>query len=94
MSDSGFGDHYQQALRTLDSLIGHLLDKVDERRRLHPQEYWLVIISTDHGRDYWGKSHGSASEQEKSIFIAHWLPDDSEERACGSTVTGQGRAMD
>ncbi|QJQ08857.1 hypothetical protein A3L25_005300 [Pseudomonas putida] len=72
--DSGFGDHYQQALRTLDSQIGHLLDKVDERRRLHPQEDWLVIISTDHGRDYWGKGHGSASEQEKSIFIASNKP--------------------
>lgn len=72
--DSGFGDHYQQALRTLDSQIGHLLDKVDERRRLHPQEDWLVIVSTDHGRDYWGKGHGSASEQEKSIFIASNKP--------------------
>ena len=72
--DSGFGERYQQSLRTLDSQIGHLLDKVDERQRLNPQEDWLVIVSTDHGRDYWGKAHGGMSEQEKTIFIASNKP--------------------
>ncbi|MCE1041660.1 alkaline phosphatase family protein [Pseudomonas monteilii] len=72
--DSGFGERYQQSLRTLDSQIGHLLDKVDERQRLNPQEDWLVIVSTDHGRDYWGKAHGGISEQEKTIFIASNKP--------------------
>ena len=72
--DSGFGERYLQSLRTLDSQIGHLLDKVDERQRLNPQEDWLVIVSTDHGRDYWGKAHGGISEQEKTIFIASNKP--------------------
>jgi len=72
--DHGYGEHYQQALRKADSQIGRLLDKVDKRRRMFPQEDWLVIVSTDHGRDYWGKGHGSASEQEKSIFIASNKP--------------------
>ncbi|WP_426809547.1 alkaline phosphatase family protein [Pseudomonas sp. WOUb67] len=72
--DNGYGDRYEQALRKADSEIGRLLDKVDQRRRMFPQEDWLVIISTDHGRDYWGKGHGSASEQEKSIFIASNKP--------------------
>ncbi|MCE7763408.1 hypothetical protein GQL56_12215 [Pseudomonas putida] len=72
--DNGYGDRYEQALRKADSEIGRLLDKVDQRRRMFPQEDWLVIVSTDHGRDYWGKGHGSASEQEKSIFIASNKP--------------------
>ncbi|MFF7061047.1 alkaline phosphatase family protein [Pseudomonas sp. NPDC008258] len=72
--DKGYSDSYQQALRKADSQIGRLLDKVDQRRRLFPKEDWLVIVSTDHGRDYWGKGHGSASEQEKSIFIASNKP--------------------
>jgi len=72
--DKGYGEHYQQALRKADSQIGRLLDKVDKRRRMFPQEDWLVVVSTDHGRDYWGKGHGSASEQEKSIFIASNKP--------------------
>ncbi|CAI3795229.1 hypothetical protein GLGCALEP_01237 [Pseudomonas sp. MM221] len=72
--DNGFGERYEQALRKADSEIGRLLDKVDQRRRMFPQEDWLVIVSTDHGRDYWGKGHGSDSEQERSIFIASNKP--------------------
>lgn len=72
--NEGYGQRYLQALRKVDIEIGHLLDKVDQRRRMFPQEDWLVIVSTDHGRDYWGKGHGSVSEQEKSIFIASSKP--------------------
>lgn len=72
--DQGYGERYQRALRKADSEIGRLLDKVDQRRRMFPLEDWLVIVSTDHGRDYWGKGHGSASDQEKSIFIASNKP--------------------
>ncbi|MEN5140349.1 alkaline phosphatase family protein [Pseudomonas juntendi] len=72
--NQGYGERYQQALRKVDSELGRLLDKVDQRRHMFPQEDWLVIVSTDHGRDYWGKGHGSASEQEKSIFIASNKP--------------------
>lgn len=72
--DRGFGDRYQRALRKVDNQIGQLLDKVDERRRRYPQEDWLVMVSTDHGRDYWGKGHGGLSEQEKTIFIASNKP--------------------
>lgn len=72
--DGGFDAHYQEALRQADSQLGQLLDKIDERRRNHPREDWLVIVSTDHGRDYWGKGHGGVTEQEKSIFIASNKP--------------------
>lgn len=71
---AGFGERYQRALRNADSRLGRLLDKVDERRRSHPQEDWLVIVSTDHGRDYWGKGHGGVTEQEKTSFIASNKP--------------------
>ncbi|EKT4528755.1 alkaline phosphatase family protein [Pseudomonas putida] len=71
---TGYGERYAQALRKADSEIGRLLDKVDQRRRMFPQEDWLVLVSTNHGRDYWGKGHGGASEQEKSIFIASNKP--------------------
>ena len=70
----GGNSPYLQALRKADSEIGRLLDKVEQRRRMFPLEDWLVIVSTDHGRDYWGKGHGSASEQEKTIFIASNKP--------------------
>ncbi|BBH44523.1 alkaline phosphatase family protein [Pseudomonas sp. KU43P] len=67
---SGFGERYQFALRETDNRIGRLLDKIEVRVKEHPQEDWLVIVSTDHGRDFWGKGHGGVTEQEKTVFIA------------------------
>jgi len=67
---SGFGAAYHQALRDVDARLGRLLDKVKERRAQNPQENWLVIVSTDHGRDIRGVGHGGTSEQEKTLFIA------------------------
>ncbi|WEZ87760.1 alkaline phosphatase family protein [Pseudomonas sp. NyZ480] len=72
--DHGFGARYQQALQNADSRLGRLLDKLDERRHKHPLEDWLVVVSTDHGRDYWGTGHGGVSEQEKTVFIASNKP--------------------
>jgi hypothetical protein len=67
---SGFGPAYQFALRETDNRLGRLLDKVEARAYKHPQEDWLVIVCTDHGRDYGGAGHGGVTEQEKTVFIA------------------------
>lgn len=72
--NEGFGAHYQEALQNTDGRLDRLLDKLDERRRLHQQEDWLVIVSTDHGRDASGMGHGGETEQEKTIFIASNKP--------------------
>ncbi|MDZ3996116.1 alkaline phosphatase family protein [Pseudomonas sp. Teo4] len=71
---NGFGARYQEALQNADTRLGRLLDKVAERQRKHQQEDWLVIVSTDHGRDYRGMGHGGVTEQEKTIFIASNKP--------------------
>jgi hypothetical protein len=71
---SGFGPAYQFALRETDDRLGRLLDKVAARADKNPQEDWLVIVCTDHGRDYWGSGHGGVTEQEKTIFIASNKP--------------------
>ncbi len=67
---SGFGPAYQFALREADNRLGRLLDKVKARAYKNPQENWLVIVCTDHGRDYEGTGHGGMTEQEKTVFIA------------------------
>lgn len=68
--ESGFGEQYTNALRAADERLGRLLDKVEERARLNPDEDWLILLSTDHGRDATGHGHQGQSEQEKTIFIA------------------------
>ncbi|WP_369992270.1 alkaline phosphatase family protein [Pseudomonas xanthosomatis] len=70
----GFGQAYQLALRETDDRLGRLLDKVEERANKNPHEDWLVIVSTDHGRDATGKGHGGQSLSEKTIFIASNKP--------------------
>ncbi|MGY4523991.1 hypothetical protein ACVWZT_000805 [Pseudomonas sp. TE21394] len=70
----GFGPAYQLALREADQRLGLLLDKVEERANEHPQEDWLVIVCTDHGRDEQGSGHGGVTEQEKTVFIASNKP--------------------
>ncbi|MFJ4064995.1 alkaline phosphatase family protein [Pseudomonas sp. NPDC089996] len=71
---SGFGPAYQVALREADEKLGRLLDKVAARAQKNPQEDWLVLVCTDHGRDYWGSGHGGVTEQEKTVFIASNKP--------------------
>lgn len=72
--EHGFGTAYDEALRVADRRIGQLLDHVEARSQRSPAEDWLVLISTDHGRDLSGRGHGQQSEQEKTIFIASNKP--------------------
>ncbi|RWU25722.1 hypothetical protein DM813_06515 [Pseudomonas alkylphenolica] len=68
--DSCFGQAYNDALQVVDNQLGQLLDAVEARAQSKPEEDWLVIVSTDHGRDTLGCGHGAQSEQEKTLFIA------------------------
>lgn len=67
-----FGDspEFHAAIFHTDSLIGKLYGVVKEREaRLH--EDWLVIATTDHGRDAeTGKNHGGQSDRERATWIA------------------------
>ena len=71
---SGFGPAYQFALGEADARLGRLLDKVEERAYKNPQEDWLVIVCTDHGRDQSGSGHGGVTEQEKTVLLASNKP--------------------
>ncbi|BBM02183.1 alkaline phosphatase family protein [Microbulbifer sp. GL-2] len=69
---SCFGDRYNQSILTSDSQLGALLDAVDTR--IAAGEEWLVMVTTDHGRDTRGCGHGSQTTSEKTIFIGSNLP--------------------
>jgi len=63
---SSLSDEYRTAIETADRQVGLLLDAV-RARTTYDQEDWLIISSTDHGRDDEG-GHGGESEKELTIY--------------------------
>ncbi len=66
-----FGDSPQQkdALKIMDGNLGMIWDAVRKRQASHDED-WLVIVTTDHGRDAkTGKEHGEQSERERTTWI-------------------------
>ncbi|RDH46752.1 alkaline phosphatase [Zooshikella ganghwensis] len=69
----GFGQAYDDSIIRSDNRLGMLLDAVAQREQVFA-ENWLVLVTTDHGRDFMGKGHGGQTKQEKTIFIASNKP--------------------
>lgn len=44
-----------------DLHLGYVLDKIKYREEHFPDEDWLVLVVTDHGRDTEGCGHGHHS---------------------------------
>ncbi|CAL2104821.1 Metalloenzyme domain-containing protein [Tenacibaculum sp. 190524A02b] len=65
---SGFGSLYNDAVRRADTRVGTIV-KAIEKRANEKNEDWLIILSTDHGRQSNGYNHGGQSGTEKTIFI-------------------------
>jgi hypothetical protein len=66
-----YGDSEQmnQAVSDLDQQIGQVYESIQYRMK-HYQEDWLIVITTDHGRDpITGKDHSEQSERERTIWI-------------------------
>lgn len=67
-----FGDSDRQAaaVKLMDTRVGAIWTAVTERQQMH-QEDWLVIVTTDHGRDVeTGRHHGGQSDRERTTWIA------------------------
>lgn len=66
------GDSPQQiqALEWTDGLVGKIWQSVKNRMSKHNED-WLIIVTTDHGRDVLtGKNHGGQSPRERTTWIA------------------------
>ena len=66
-----YGDGLQMndALIKLDTQIGRIYDAITYREKKY-REKWLLIITTDHGRDeLTGKNHGGQSPRQRSTWI-------------------------
>lgn len=72
-----FGAAYDRALVQADRALGTLLAEV--RARAPQGEDWLVLVTTDHGREPpRGCHHSAQTRQEKEIFIASNQPMNAE----------------
>jgi predicted AlkP superfamily pyrophosphatase or phosphodiesterase len=65
----GDSDRFHDAIRMMDKQMGRLWEAVQYREK-NFKEDWLVVITTDHGRDPKdGKGHGGQSDRERSTWI-------------------------
>lgn len=60
-------DEYRAAIARADRHVGRLVEAV-RARPAYAREDWLILVSTDHGRLWYG-GHGGESEEERTIFI-------------------------
>lgn len=51
-----------------DQLLGKMLDAIEKSNQSTSIE-WLVLITTDHGREKSGRRHSKQTTQKKTIFI-------------------------
>lgn len=66
-----YGDSREQdtAVQYLDKQMGHLYEAIEYRQKKF-HENWLIIITTDHGRDAKkGHNHGGQSQRERTTWI-------------------------
>ena len=66
-----YGDspEFAAAVQFMDQQTGKIWRAVQEREAAHDED-WLVIVTTDHGRDAaTGKDHGEQSERERTIWV-------------------------
>ncbi|HRE67652.1 MAG TPA: alkaline phosphatase family protein [Cyclobacteriaceae bacterium] len=66
-----YGDSPQffEAIKTADAQIGKIWQAIKERERSFNED-WLIVITTDHGRDsVTGKHHGGQSDRERLTWI-------------------------
>jgi predicted AlkP superfamily pyrophosphatase or phosphodiesterase len=77
-----FGDSPEmyEAVRIADAQMGKVYDAIKKRVQNYNEE-WLIIITTDHGRNVeTGKDHGGQSDRERTTWIVSSKPVMSKKR--------------
>ena len=65
----GNGEIFDEFTRLADVQIGRIWEAVKYREENFNEE-WMIIVTTDHGRDYKGYHHGGQSERERTTWVA------------------------
>ncbi len=57
------------AVQAMDKQVGKIWDAIEYRRK-HFNEDWLIMVTTDHGRDsITGRNHGGQSARERTTWL-------------------------
>lgn len=65
----GDSEQFHNAIRAADQQIGRIWEAIKTREKEFDED-WLIVITTDHGRDsVSGKHHGGQSDRERSTWI-------------------------
>ena len=68
----GLGDspRFIEEIQNADRRVGLVWDAIKHRQETHNED-WLIVVTTDHGRDAeTGKGHGAQSERERTIWVS------------------------
>ena len=66
----GDGPEMTEAVAFMDARVGEIWGAVRHREQTTDED-WLVIVTTDHGRDaLTGRNHGGQTDRERTIWIA------------------------
>lgn len=66
----GDGPQFYNAIEMMDKKMGQLWEAIQYRQKQFKED-WLIIITTDHGRDpETGRNHGGQSDRERAGWIA------------------------
>lgn len=66
-----YGDspEFAAAVQVMDGHVGRIWAALEERTARHDED-WLIVVTTDHGRDAVdGREHGEHSERERTTWI-------------------------
>lgn len=74
---SGFGSSYNSAISRADKRLGTIMNAVENRINTKNED-WLIIVTTDHGRENSGYGHGNQTTSEKTIFVGMNKPGNAE----------------
>ena len=67
--NKGFGDYSKTYLLKEDEQLKKIWEAIKYREKVYDEE-WMLIVTTDHGREQRGYSHGGQSETERNIWIS------------------------
>ena len=71
-----YGDspQFTAAIKKLDEQLGKIYDAIEYRKK-NNNEDWLLVVTTDHGRDEkTGRNHGGQSQRQRSTWMVSNYP--------------------